>query len=83
MIPPHTIGSTVGDVAAALGAGGFDEPRRRARRLVAVALGLSAAAVFADLDRMIPVADAERVAELLTRMLAHEPLSRIEGVREF
>lgn len=83
MILPHTIGSTVGDVAAALGAGGFDEPRRRARRLVAVALGLSAAAVFADLDRMIPAADAERVAELLTRMLAHEPLSRIEGVREF
>jgi release factor glutamine methyltransferase len=83
MTPPDTLGSTVGDVAAALGAAGFDEPRRRARRLVAAALGLSTAEVFADLDRMIPAADCERVAELLTRMLAHEPLSRIEGVREF
>ena len=83
MTPPDTLGSTVGDVAAALGAAGFDQPRRRARRLVAAALGLSAAEVFADLDRMIPAADSERVAELLTRMLAHEPLSRIEGVREF
>jgi release factor glutamine methyltransferase len=81
--PPDTLGSTVGDVAVALGAAGFDQPRRRARRLVAAALGLSAAEVFADLDRMIPAADSERVAELLIRMLAHEPLSRIEGVREF
>ena len=83
MTPPDTIGSTVGDVAARLGSAGFDEPRRRARRLVAAALGISAAEVFADLDRMIPAADSERVAELLTRMLAHEPLSRMLGVREF
>jgi release factor glutamine methyltransferase len=83
MTPPDTIGSTVGDVAAALGAAGFDEPRRRARRLVAAALGLSAAEVFSHLDRMIPAADSERVADFLARMLAHEPLSRIQGVREF
>jgi release factor glutamine methyltransferase len=83
MTPPDTIGSTVGDVAAALSAAGFDEPRRRARRLVAVALGLSAAEVFSQLDRMIPAADSERVADFLARMLAHEPLSRITGAREF
>ncbi|HYM72350.1 MAG TPA: peptide chain release factor N(5)-glutamine methyltransferase [Stellaceae bacterium] len=83
MTPPDTIGSTVGDVAAALTAAGFDEPRRRARRLVAAALGVSAAEVFSQLDRMIPAADSERVAELLTRMLRHEPLSRILGRREF
>jgi release factor glutamine methyltransferase len=83
MTPPDTIGSTVGDVAAALTAAGFDEPRRRARRLVAAALGVSAAEVFSQLDRMIPAADSERVAELLTRTLRHEPLSRILGRREF
>jgi release factor glutamine methyltransferase len=83
MTPPDTIGSTVGDVAAALGAAGFDEPRRRARRLVAAALGLSAAAVFSHLDRMIPAADSERIADFLARMLTHEPLSRITGAREF
>ena len=32
---------------------------------------------------MIPAADAERVADVLARSLAHEPLSRILGIREF
>src|SRR6185437_5330552 len=53
------------------------------RLLVAAALGVSAAEVFSQLDRMIPAADSERVAELLTRTLRHEPLSRILGRREF
>jgi release factor glutamine methyltransferase len=83
MTPPETIGSTLGAVAAALAGAGFDEPRRRARRLVAAALGLSATEVFANLDRMIPAADAGRVADMLPRALAHEPLSRILGRREF
>ena len=83
MTPPETIGSTLGAVAAALAGAGFDEPRRRARRLVAAALGVSAAEIFANLDRMIPAADAERVSELLTRAMMHEPLSRILGMREF
>jgi len=81
--PPETLGSTLGAVAAALGRAGFDEPRRRARRLVAAALCLSNAEVFAHLDRMVTEDDAERVAETLRRALAHEPLSRIAGVREF
>ena len=83
MTLPDTIGSTVGDVAAALAGAGFDEPQRRARRLVAAALDLSASEVFSHLDRMIPAADSERVAEWLARLLAHEPLSRIRGMREF
>ena len=83
MTPPETIGSTLGAVAAALEAAGFDEARRRARRLVAAALDLSASEVFAQLDRMITEDDGERVAEFLARMVAHEPLSRILGVREF
>jgi release factor glutamine methyltransferase len=83
MTPPETIGSTLGAAAAALKQAGFDEARRRARRLVAAALEVSAAEVFTNLDRMIPAADSERVAELLARMVAHEPLSRILGVREF
>ena len=83
MTPPETIGSTLGQVAAALAAAGFDEVRRRARRLLSAALGLSAAEVFARLDRMITEEESERVAGLLRRALAHEPLSRILGVREF
>ena len=83
MTPPETIGSTIGTVAASLAQTGFDEPRRRARRVVAAALGLSPSEVFAELDRMIPAADVERVAMLLARVVAHEPISRILGVREF
>jgi release factor glutamine methyltransferase len=83
MTPPETIDSVLGMISAALTGAGFDEPRRRARRLLAAALRVSAAEVFAGLDRMVTEAESERVAELLRRMLAHEPLSRILGLREF
>jgi release factor glutamine methyltransferase len=83
MTPPETIGSALGGVAAALAEAGFDEPRRRARRVIAAALALSPTQVFADLDRMIAVAGSERVAKWLARTLAHEPLSRMLGTREF
>jgi release factor glutamine methyltransferase len=83
MTPPETLGSTLGGVAVALAAAGFDEPRRRARRLVAAALGLSPAQVFVELDRMITAADSARIVEWLSRMQAHEPLSRMLGTREF
>jgi release factor glutamine methyltransferase len=83
MTPPETIGSTLGAVAAALRDAGFDEPRRRARRLLATALGLSASEVFAQIGRMVTEDDGERVAEILARAVVHEPLSRIVGVREF
>jgi release factor glutamine methyltransferase len=83
MTPPETIGSTLGTVAAALEKAGLDEARRRARRLVAAALGLSASDVFAGVDRMITEDEGERVAALLARTVKHEPLSRILGLREF
>ena len=83
MTPPETIGATLGAVAAALGEAGFDEPRRRARRVLAVALGLSQSDVFASVDRAVTETERERVTALLRRVLAHEPLSRIQGVREF
>jgi release factor glutamine methyltransferase len=79
----ESIGAALGAVTRALSAEGFDEPRRRARRLVGAALGLSAADVFANPDRMISVGDGDRIVALLARVLAHEPLSRVLGEREF
>jgi release factor glutamine methyltransferase len=83
MTPPDTIASILGRTALALAAEGFDEPRRRARRILAAALDLSAADVFANPDRMISAADGDRIAALLARILAQEPLGRILGEREF
>ena len=81
--PAHTIGSTLGTVAAAFERAGFDDVRRRARRLVAAALDLSPAEVFARADRVIAEDEGKCIAAMLRRALAHEPLSRIQGRREF
>lgn len=62
---------------------GFDATRRRARRLLAAALGLTPEEVFARIDRMITEDEGERIAAMLRRALKHEPLSRIQGQREF
>lgn len=83
MTPPQTVALVLGEIASALLEAGFDEARRRARRLLAVALGLTQEEVFARIDRMITEDEGERVAELLRRALTHEPLSRIQGKREF
>jgi release factor glutamine methyltransferase len=78
-----TIGSALDAAAAALAAVGFDEPRRHARRLLAAALGQSATAVFAHPEAALTAAKEGRVADMLRRMIAREPLSRIIGQREF
>jgi release factor glutamine methyltransferase len=80
---PETISSIIGAVAAALSQAGFDEARRRARRLVAAALDLSPAEALARTDCIITDAEGERVASVLRRALTYEPLSRILGTREF
>jgi release factor glutamine methyltransferase len=78
-----TIGSALDGAAAALAAAGFDEPRRHARRLLAAALGRSAAEVFAHPEIVLAAPEEAWVAEMLGRMIAREPLSRIIGRREF
>lgn len=78
-----TLAAAIVDAAAALAAAGFDEPRRRGRRLVAAALGLTASEVFGRPERPLDAAGAARIAEFLRRTLAHEPLSRVLGMREF
>lgn len=78
-----TIGLLIDEATAALAAAGFDEPRRRARRLAGAALGLSASEVFAHPERPVGADERRRIAALLARILAREPISRVFGVREF
>lgn len=67
------------EAAAALAGAGFDEPRRRARRMIASVLDLSAAGLLADADREAVEGEAERIRRMLGRMLDHEPITRILG----
>src|SRR5579863_10231242 len=78
-----TIGAALDAAAAALAGAGVDEPRRCARRLLAAALGLSPAEVFAYPERALAAVEQGRVGEMLGRMIAREPVSRIVGEREF
>ncbi len=78
-----SIGAVLDHAAAALTQAGIDAPRRRARALLAAALDLSAAAIVAHPEHALTAAQQARIAAMLERMLAHEPLSRIVGKREF
>jgi len=78
-----SIGAALGRFAAALTAAGFDEPRRRARRLIAGTLDLPPADLLAHPERPLAAGDVGRLETALRRMLAGEPLSRILGRREF
>lgn len=78
-----TIGLAVELTAKELTAAGFDEPRRYARRLLAAALSLSPTEVFAHPERGLGPAQQARIADMLKRVVAREPLSRIIGAREF
>src|SRR5438876_10599901 len=61
----------------------FDEPRRRARRLVASTLALAPADLLAQPDRTVEEQARVRVRVALARMVDREPWSRILGRREF
>jgi methylase of polypeptide subunit release factors len=71
------------ETATALQAAGFEEPRRRARRVVAAALDLPPAVTIGHPERALSPAEAGRVRAVLDRVVAREPLSRILGRREF
>jgi release factor glutamine methyltransferase len=77
------VGSALAEASAALTEAGFEQPRRQARRMIAAALGLSAAEVFAHPEHSLGAAERQRIAAMLARILAREPLTRILGRREF
>jgi len=78
-----SLGHAIADAAERLGAAGIEEPRREARLLLALALGIDSARVFASPDRELGPYDSERFESRLRRRIAREPYSRIAGKREF
>ena len=78
-----TIGSALAETAAGLAAAGCEEARRRARWVVAAALQVSAAEVFARPERVLSAAEQARIAAIRDRVAAREPLGRVSRQREF
>ena len=71
------------EAAAVLRMAGIDEPRRRARWLLAGLLELSPSELVSHPEREIEAVEGLRLRRSLARMVRGEPLSRILGWREF
>jgi release factor glutamine methyltransferase len=78
-----TVGDAVAAVARRVAAAGVAEPRREARLLVALALGVEPAMVLGYPERPLDPAAQARLDGLATRRAAGEPYSRLLGRRQF
>ena len=83
LTPPMTISQARRAVAECLRGRGFDTPDLDARLLVGHALGLDHSALAVATARALTHAEAERLEAALVRRLAHEPVARIRGSKEF
>jgi release factor glutamine methyltransferase len=69
--------------AAKFRARGIDSPELDARVLIGHALGLDHAAVAAHADQPLSGEQQSAIGALAGRRLAHEPVARITGIKEF
>jgi release factor glutamine methyltransferase len=83
LAPGVTISQARRIVSDALRANGADSPELDARLLIGHALGLDHAALAANERRPLNATEAAVIASLATRRLAHEPVARILGAKEF
>ncbi len=79
----HTVRESLVAATAHLAAAGVAEASGDARYLVAHALGLDRAALLRAPERTLEDDERRRLADLLARRTAHEPISRIIGERAF
>lgn len=79
----QSVSEVLRESARALAAAGLADAGAEARRLLEFALGWSAAALVARSHEALDDAQRADVQRVLARRLAHEPLSRIAGRREF
>lgn len=78
-----TVGAVLAAAAARLAAAGLAEPRREARLVLALALGVEPAALLGWPERVVASDAAGTIDRLVTRRAQGEPLSRLKGRREF
>jgi len=80
---PSTLGDILAEARALLAAGGLDDPAAEARILVAGLMGLSRLELVSRAAMPVEANAAETVRAAVARRLAHEPVHRILGEREF
>ena len=80
---PLTLRAALNSAVLRLRARGITGAGNDARRLAAGMLGLSSAALLSAPQRALSAQEAERFGRAIERRLAHEPVARILGVREF
>jgi release factor glutamine methyltransferase len=83
LAPTPTVAQARRAAADRLRAHGFDSPDLDARLLVGHALRLDHAALTAQVARRLTGAEAAALDAILARRLAHEPVARILGAKEF
>lgn len=83
MTDQPTLSALQAAAAAALAAAGVEDARTDARLLAQHAFGLDRGQLLAARDRPASDAERERLAGLIERRKAREPVSRILGMREF
>jgi release factor glutamine methyltransferase len=83
LAPGMTIAAARRAVTQAFRDAGMDSPDLDARLLVAQALGLDHAALASNGECQLADAEISAVAALAKRRLAHEPVARIVGHKEF
>ena len=81
--PGATVASVLLAAARHLSEADIDNAAREARLLVAMATGLSQASLIADPDQILAPEAAARLAALVERRRAHEPMSHLIGRRGF
>ena len=81
--PPASAGEAVARAAATLAAAGIAEPRREARLVVALALGVEPGVVLGYPERLLDPGAVARLEALVARRQAREPYSRLRGRRHF
>ncbi len=79
----HTVAKARRAWTARFRAAGIDSPELDARLLVGHALGLDHAALAASATRILVASEESAIAALGNRRLAHEPVARIVGTKEF
>jgi release factor glutamine methyltransferase len=80
--PEQSIADALAVLTRMLGDAGLDSPQRDARFLLQGILGIDGAQMISGSRRLLG-AGADRVSDAARRRVAHEPVSRILGRREF